>query len=389
MALYGSARMPGSRGSEVNSPLSIFLRDGDLDAIRFQGNIYASSVGSNAVARLVPDKQTGRPEFVPVTGANQGWTLMDFKDPTGKTPDQLLASTSDGVLRVAGDKLVPTMPAVHGPTEQTYTILQSQKTPSRVFIGHSDAVGSMRWDGKTWIDEGRLPHAVYESRYLVEDPEGILWASGGKGKVLRITIAPTGMKDSKFEEVSKDAGISDGTVSVAFVAGSIFAAVDRSKDLLRWDPATHKFVVDNRFLLPLDFPDASAGLLPFKRDDLSPNGSFWSVTTSSEGRRIGLFSKQADGSWHVDENTYRKLDRYGVYYFRTDHGWRDLGNGRSFDSVHSRNEASDGAIVPNLGAPGECGTKRRIRWPDCRGCERPAPAAREQQSALSICRARL
>ena len=90
----------------------------------------------------------GPARFVPVTGANQGWTLMDFKDPAGKTPDQLLASTSDGVLRVAGDKLVPTMPAVHGPTEQTYTILQSQKTPDRVFIGHSDAVGSMRWDGK-------------------------------------------------------------------------------------------------------------------------------------------------------------------------------------------------------------------------------------------------
>ena len=308
----------GVSRAEVNSPISIFLRDGNLDAIRFQGSLYASSVGSDAVARLVPDKQTGRPVFVPVTGANQGWTLMDFKDPTGKTPDQLLASTSDGVLRVAGDKLVPTMPAVHGPTEQTYTVLQSQKTPNRVFIGHSDAVGSMRWDGKAWIDEGRLPHAVYEARFLVEDPEGILWASGGKGKVLRITVAPTGMRDSKFEEIGKEAGISDGTVSVGFVAGNIFAAVDRAKDLLRWEPATHKFVVDNRFLLPLDFPDASAGLFPFKRDDLSSDGSFWSVTTSSEGRRIGLFSKQPDGSWRVDEDTYRKLDRYGIYYFRTD-----------------------------------------------------------------------
>ncbi len=308
----------GISRAEVNSPLSIFLRDGDLDAIRFQGSIYASSVGSNAVARLVPDKQTGRPEFVPVTGANQGWTLMAFKDPAGKTPDQLLASTSDGVLRVAGDKLVPAMPAVHGPTEQTYAILQSQKTPDRVFIGHSDAVGSMRWNGSSWIDEGRLPHAVYEARYLVEDPDGIVWASGGKGKVLRITVAPSGMKDSKFEEIGKDAGVSDGTVSVGFVAGSIFAAVDRARDLLRWDPQSHKFVVDNRFLLPLDFPDASAGLLPLKRDDLSSDGSFWSVTTSTEGRRIGLFTKQADGSWRVDEDSYRRLDRYGVYYFRQD-----------------------------------------------------------------------
>jgi len=308
----------GISRAEVNSPISIFLRDGNLDTIRFQGTIYASAVGTAAVARMVPDKQTGRPAFVPVGGPNQGWTLMDFKDPSGKSPDQLLAATSEGVMKVAGDKLVPAMPSVHGPTEQTYTILQSLKTPNRVFIGHSDGLSSMRWDGTAWIDEGRLPNAVYEARYLVEDAEGFLWASGGKGKVLRVEVVSTGMKDSKAREIGKNAGIPDDTVGVGFVAGSIFAGVNRSKNMLRWDPATQKFVVDNRFVLPLDAPDATSALGPVKRDDASADGSFWSFTGSSEGRRLGRWSKQADGSWKVDEDSYRRLTRYGIYLLRTE-----------------------------------------------------------------------
>ena len=51
---------------DLNSPISIFLRTTSLDSIRFQGSIYASSVGSSAVARMVSDPQTGRPSFVPI-----------------------------------------------------------------------------------------------------------------------------------------------------------------------------------------------------------------------------------------------------------------------------------------------------------------------------------
>ena len=303
---------------EVNSPISIFLRDGDLDVARFDGSIYASSVGSAAVARLVPDKQTGRPVFVPLSGAVQGWTLLVFKDAAGKAPDQLLAATSEGVLKVAGDKLLPAMPAVRGPQEQTYQILQSRKTPERIFIGHSDGLGSMRWDGHAWIDEGRLPKLIYESRNLAEDAEGNLWASGGPGKVLRVEVAPTGMRDSKVQEISKKEGLPEGTSYVGFVAGSIFVSIDHSKDVFRWDPAAGKFVVDNHFLLPVDSPDATSYLAPFKRDDASASGSFWSLTNSSDGRRLGLFSRQGDGSWHVDEDSYRRLTRFGIYYLRTE-----------------------------------------------------------------------
>ena len=221
---------------EVNSPISIILRNSALSAIRFQESIYASSVASNALARVVFDPETGRPSSVPIHGPNQGWNMIDFKDPTGKSPHQLLVATSEGVMKLQGDSLVPAMPAVHGLTEQTYVIDQSVKYPSRIFIGHSDGVGSMRWDGQKWIDEGRLPKTIYEARGIVEDADGVLWVSGGSRSVLRVEVAASGMRDSKYQVFSQNEGLPEGQNDVEFVAGSIFATVDRSKHIFRWDP---------------------------------------------------------------------------------------------------------------------------------------------------------
>ena len=299
---------------EVNSPISIVLRTSALEVIRFQGSIYASNVSSNGLSRIVFDPKTGRPSSVPIRGPNQGWNLIDFKDPAGKTPNQLLVATSEGVMLLKGDSIVPALPAAHGLTEQTYDLVQSRKDPSRIFIGHSDGIGSMRWDGKKWIDEGRLPNTVYEARGLVEDGEGNVWVSGSSGKVLRVEVAPTGMGDSKAELLSHNEGIPDGANDVEYVAGSVLATVDRSKNILRWDGGAHKFVADNRFLLPIDAADVQSSVGLFDPSKPAETGSFWSGTTSSDARRLGLWSRQADGTWHLDEDSYRRLNRFRVYH---------------------------------------------------------------------------
>jgi hypothetical protein len=298
---------------EVESPISIFSRSGSFDVLRFQGTIYASGVESNsAVSRLVSDPKTGRPSFVPLHGPGQGWTLLVFKDPEGKTPDQLLAATSEGVMRVEGDNLVPAMPVVHGLPEQNYFLLQSRKTPARVFIGHSDGISSMRWDGRTWIDEGRLPGTLYEARSLAEDGEGTLWAAGADGKVLRVEVAPSGMHDAKFQELGAREGLPAGITDVEFVAGSTFVTLGRTQHIYRWDAAGHKFVVDDRFLLPVDSTDATPYLFP------ALNGNFWSISFSYDNRRVALFSRQSDGSWHAEEDAYRRLDRYRTLFLRSE-----------------------------------------------------------------------
>jgi signal transduction histidine kinase/DNA-binding response OmpR family regulator len=301
---------------EINSPLSIFSRVGTYDVARFRGTLYASSTRGTALSRIVPDPQTHLPKSVPLGGNAQGFSLLVFQDPAGKAPDQLLVSTSEGVMKLVGDALVPAMPAVHGLQEQTYAIVQSRKTPSRVFIGHSDGVSSMRWDGRQWLDEGRLPNTVYEGRLVDEDDRGDVWVSGGTDKLLRVQVAPTGMKDSKVEILGQKEGLKNGSVYAGFVAGSIFAGVSRSKDMFRWDEPAHKFVVDNRFLLPVDAPDSLSIVFPYDSNNPGPSGRVWSLTSSSNGKRLALFTPQPDGSWHAEEDAYRRVAGYDLENLR-------------------------------------------------------------------------
>ncbi len=294
---------PGASRVDVNSPISIYSREGLLDVIRYKGTLYAASGGgSGAVDQMVFDPMTGLPSEKPLRGPSQGWEFIDFKDPAHPGSEQLLVATSMGVMRLEGDSLVPVVPGLNSLAEQTYDITESKTDPMRILVGHSDGVGSIRWNGKEWIDEGRLPHLVYEARNVVEGPNGIVWVSGDNGKVLRVEMAPTGMRDSKVEVISK--GLPDASADAEYVEGSIFVTSDRSRHEYRWDSGAHRFVVDDRFILPIDAPDASFGLSP------NSDGTFFAGTNSSDARRLGLFRQSSDGKWQLDEKTYRPLTQY-------------------------------------------------------------------------------
>ncbi len=293
---------------EIASPISFFSRAGVLDAVRFQGTVYvASGAGASPVLKLVSDPLTNRPTMVPIGGATQGFGLIGFKDPSAKSSNQLLVATSEGVMRLQGNMLVPALPSRHGLTEQVYTLIQSRKTPNRVFIGHGDGIASMRWDGQKWIDEGRLPNTIFEARTLAEDDDGNLWVGGGKGTVLRIPVAPSGMRDSRAEVLSSKNGLpAVGLTGVSFALGNLYAGIDRKKDVYRWNPTAHRFVVDNQLLLPIDAEDASPFI--FRLED----GSVWAGSVSSDARRIARVFRGADDNLHLDEDTYRPLTRFKV-----------------------------------------------------------------------------
>jgi signal transduction histidine kinase/DNA-binding response OmpR family regulator len=297
---YGITRV------EIGSPLSVFSTYPIQNAIRFDGSIYsASATGTDSIAKLVADPLTKRPKFVKIPGTTQAFLMRPFKDPFGG-PSQLLIATSDGVMRLAGDKLVPAMPATSGPTEQTYTIRQSVKNPARVYIGHGDGVGSMRWDGHQWIDEGRLP-LIYEARILAEDTDGSLWVGGSPTRLLHIQVQPDGLREATYASVTQKEGVPEGGLTPTLIDGTIYGNPGgTTKGLYRWDRATQKFVIDNRFLLPIDAPDAGSGIVQ------NEDGSVFSNTSTADQFRLGRFFKQPDGSWKLDEDTYRPLTHYRV-----------------------------------------------------------------------------
>ncbi|HEY3706639.1 MAG TPA: GAF domain-containing protein [Terracidiphilus sp.] len=302
---------------QMDGTFSIYVNAFVEDMTVFENTVYATTVsGNTALARVVLDPQTHRPNLQPIHGATQGWTLVDFKDPAGHAPEQLLVGTSEGVVRVAGDQMVPVIPSLHGLQEQTYFIGQSHADPMRILVGHSDGVQSIRWTNGQWVDEGRLPGIVFESRNMVEDGHGDVWASGGAGKVLRIHMAPTGMRDSKADFFGAASGLPSGILDAEVIDNGVYVAAQHSKHMYRLDEGARKFVIDDRFLLPMDVPAFNATLQPDGKNRV------WSETVSFDGRRLGLFQHGTDGAWHLDEDSYRPLTELGtgVIYTQPDGG---------------------------------------------------------------------
>jgi len=293
---------------DLNSPVSIFSRTSALDISRFNGSMYIAAGGADvALRRLTSDPKTGKPAFVTIPGITQAFSLTMFKDHIHNTPDQLLVASSDGVLRVQNDKLVDSVPGLRCLTENSYVAYQSKKIPDRVYRARSTGVYAMHWDGRTWINDGQVTNAAFDSKNITEDGQGTIWASGNGGRVLRIDVPVSGLKDAKATLLSSNDGIPPGQNDIEFVAGSVFLTADRAKNIYRWDQDANKFVVDNRFQLPLDTPDATSYLVPGTTPD-----DHWAYTDSSDGRRMAHFIHQPDGSWKSEENRYRALMHFRV-----------------------------------------------------------------------------
>lgn len=302
---------PGVDRIDLDSPVSTYARVGTLDSIRYKGEVYSSgTAGGSGVRRTVFDPQTHHPSLKNLAGPTQAWNFVDFKDPDGKG-EQLLVATSEGAMRVENDAMVPLLPAARGLSQQAYGIVASKRDPRRMYICHSDGLQSIRWNGTVWQDEGRLP-IVYEARNAAEDLRGDLWVSGASGKLLRVHVAPTGIRDSKWEVIGTEHGLAKGATDVEFANGQIYASVERAKDILRWDESAQKFVVDNQFALAVDGPDASYLLNPISDNELL------SISFSSGERRIARFTRQSDGTWKCEEDPFRPLNRLRVSGFRAD-----------------------------------------------------------------------
>lgn len=302
---HGALWLGSDRGVSriaINSPVSIFSRNFGGDTLRFQGKLYtATGGGRSALEQIVSDPVTGLPSVRAIPGGSQGFVLLDFKDPADHAPEQLLVSTSFGVMELKGNRLVPALPGEHRRKDAAYFILQSRKTPSRVFIGNDNGISSMRWDGHGWNYEGRIPSLVYTCAWIALDENGNLWVSGGNNTVLRIQVPPSGMKDAKYQVLGPRQGLPPGSKVARFVDGSVYVSVQGHDNIYRWDPSAQKFVVDNKFLLKLNAPDVLPQIFTL------PDGNVWSESDSSLSQRIGVFVHEPDGHFRLEEKRFHPL----------------------------------------------------------------------------------
>lgn len=291
---------------EIDSPISIFFSESANDTASHNGNQYvADAAGGTALFRLIRNAKTGLPLVQTLaTNFTQAFGFFPLKAAPGGAPDQLLVATGSGIMKVEGDTVSPAVAGLQGPTEGLYSLLQSRKTPSRVFAGHFDALSSIRWDGSKWLNEGRLPNFSNGISSMAEDDDGTLFAATSDRKVLRVEVAPSGMRDSTAKTLTREDGLTDGDMFVFSAGGQIYVFPNPVKHTLRWDRTSHKLVVDDRFFLPVKEPDGVAGLSPLD------NGDVWSATRGPATQRQGLFHRKSDGGFELIEEPFRRLARF-------------------------------------------------------------------------------
>ena len=208
-------------------------------------------------------------------------------------------------MKIKGKTVAPVLSREEGLVAGVFSLLQSRQSPNRVFVGRQASMSSLRWEDGQWIDEGRIPTSS-NVLSLAEEADGTLWAGTATGGVLRVIVPATGMREAKVERFTEKDGLAKGRHDVFFADGQLFVIPLPTKDILRWDGAARRFVPDNRFLLPLNDPDAEAALRSL------PNGDIWSVNRSSDNQRQGIFHRQADGTYQLDEASFRGLSRFDI-----------------------------------------------------------------------------
>ncbi len=290
---------------DIHSPISLFARVDIYDVVRHGGALYAASGATGtALYHLETNPLTGLSALQPLSSsAAQAFALLPFQDPARKAPTQLLAAANLGVMKIEGRTVTPALPREEGQAQMARVLLQSRTTPKRVFAGRQTSVSSLRWENGRWIDEGRVPTNSDVST-LVEEADGTLWASDPTGGVLRVTVPATGMRNAQVERFTEKDGLGQGSHRVFLADGQVFVIPSPTKDLLRWEPAPRRFVTDNRFLLPVNDPEAAARLW------LLPNGDIWSQNGGFAERRQGIFRRQPDGIYQLDEEPFRGLSRF-------------------------------------------------------------------------------
>jgi len=97
---------------EIDSPVSILTHDSTSDVARFHGSLYVTTAaGPTPIAKVVADRRTGAWALQGLkTDVSQSWTMLVFRDPSGRGQDQLLNIASTGVMKIEGDRAVPAMP---------------------------------------------------------------------------------------------------------------------------------------------------------------------------------------------------------------------------------------------------------------------------------------
>jgi signal transduction histidine kinase/DNA-binding response OmpR family regulator len=301
---------------ELGSPFTIFDEASGLErewreVVRHQGVLYVrgykglfagtGDTRARGVAGTAP--ATRSPRFSRITEIDPPvWSLVDVGH-------SLLATSRDGIYEIQAGR--PRRIATY--TSLPMALHRAPSDPDRVYVGLADGLASLRLDGRSWIDEGRVEGIDETVTSVAEGGNGDLWLVAQGQRAILVRFEEDGADAAAGRQRSRPRPTEvrrfgpeamTGRVSVRRIAGrSVFLTED---GILEFDEASRGFV-PVAGLASL----AGAGRRSFSWIAEDPHGNIWAASRTPGG--VDFLWKQPDGRYVLDNAGLRQIPVWSIY----------------------------------------------------------------------------
>lgn len=226
----------------IARPITAFdERNGLLGAVivvaRHQRKLYAGT--TDGLFELTESGPDG-PHFIRVEAVKGGtWSLLD-------SGHGLIIGSTRGTYILRDGHITSTRVGLEHPV----SMLRSHRDPDRIYLGLSSGLASIRWNGRSWAEEGAIGNFDDEIRSMLEDDQGQLWLGTWNSNVLHVIPAPAaaagdGTGAAAVKKFNHRQGIPPGEVAVMRIDGEF--RVGSAEGIFLFDAIEQRFVPDPRF----------------------------------------------------------------------------------------------------------------------------------------------
>lgn len=318
---------------EINTPITYYTDKsgitGTVEAItRHNGLLF---IGTQAGIYYLPDnalvlknKNSGHSKFISVPDISmECWDLLSFKK--GKNT-ALLAGLNDGIFEIRPDKSLSEVMAC-----APWTLFQSRKDPSRVYIGLDDGISSIYFDNGSWVEEGKIKGIDEPVFKIAEDEKGNLWLGTLKHGIIKLNfymgremsalVAKKGIRrDIKIFRYNTEHGLPEGDFIVIMEKnGSPLFGTD--KGIYRFDEKAERFFADTVIMKKIN--REGRGIHRFNRDQ---KGNLWMVNYVGSEFEVGFAKFLSDSDIIWNSTPFIDISKGVIHaFYHDDHGVSWLG----------------------------------------------------------------
>ena len=222
---------------DYSSPFTYYESDLGLkiyDCIRHKGVLYFSDYSGVYVLNPINS------QFGKIKNSDIGpWAFTEIDD-------DLLVGTQLGLYVLENNSLNPIVATQETEHDITY-LKRSKLEPSRIFIGSTNGLWSVRKNGKTWINEGKIVDFSDQVTTIAEDAKGSVWVATYSLGVYKVnfTINKEGKIDLSKPEITQlgeNDGFDSGLTDVYSIGDKIYILT--AANLYTLDKNEKRFVTD-------------------------------------------------------------------------------------------------------------------------------------------------